>query len=83
MTNAIEKMSTKAGTSKFSSDVTAAFKTDSTMGKQLADYKTRISNLQDRLDDYEDNLYKRFTAMETAISNYSSQSSSLASYMSS
>jgi flagellar hook-associated protein 2 len=83
MTNAIEKMSTKAGTSKYSSDITAAFKTDSTMGKELADYKTRISDLQDRLDDYEDNLYKRFTAMETAISQYNSQSSSLASYMSS
>ncbi|WP_342479164.1 flagellar filament capping protein FliD [Paenibacillus sp. FSL H7-0350] len=81
MTNEIEKMSIKAGTSKFSSDVTVTFKTDSTMGKELADYKKRISTLQDRLDDYENNLYKRFTAMETAISNYNSQSSSLASYM--
>lgn len=83
MTAAIEKMSSKAGTSKYSSDITAAFKSDSTMGKELADYTTRISDLQDRLDDYEDNLYKRFTAMETAISSYNSQSTSLASYMSS
>lgn len=83
MTNAIEKLSTKAGTSRYSSDITAAFKTDSTMGKELSGYTTRISDLQDRLDDYEDNLYKRYTAMETAISKYNSQSSSLASYMSS
>lgn len=40
MTNEIEKMSIKAGTSKFSSDVTVTFKTDSTMGKELADYKS-------------------------------------------
>lgn len=83
MTNAIEKLSTKAGTSKYSSDITAAFKSDSLMGKQLSDYTKRISDLQDRMDDYEDNLYKKFTAMETAISKYNSQSSSLASYMSS
>ncbi|QSF44733.1 flagellar filament capping protein FliD [Paenibacillus tianjinensis] len=83
MTTAVEKLSTKAGTSKYSADLTAAFKYDSVMGKALADYTTRISDLQDKLDDYEDNLYKRFTAMETAISQYNSQSSSLASYMSS
>lgn len=83
MNNAIEKMSTKAGTSKFSSDITVAFKSDSLMGKELTDYTKRISSLQSRLDDYEDNLYKKFTAMETALSRYNSQSSSLASYMSS
>lgn len=83
LTAAIEKISTKAGTSKFSSDVTITFKSDSTMGKVLSDYKTRISNLQERLESYETNLYKRFTAMETAISKYNSQSSSLASYMTS
>ncbi|MFD1776629.1 flagellar filament capping protein FliD [Paenibacillus rhizophilus] len=83
MTNAIEKLSTKAGTSKYSSDLTAAFKSDSVMGKELSDYTTRILNLQNQLNDYEDNLYKRFTAMETAISKYNSQSSSLTSYLNS
>lgn len=83
MTTAVEKLSTKAGTSKYSADLTATFKYDSVMGKSLADYTTRISSLQNKLDDYEDNLYKRFTAMETAMSKYNSQSSSLASYMTS
>ncbi|WP_150270505.1 flagellar filament capping protein FliD [Paenibacillus tepidiphilus] len=83
MTNAIEKLSIRAGTSKFSADLTADFKIDSMMGKELSDYTKRISNMQNRLDDYEDSLYRRFTAMETAINQYNSQSSSLASYMSS
>lgn len=81
-TNTIEKLSIKAGTSRFSSDVTAAFKSDSTMGKALIDYNKRILAMEDRLDDYENNLYKKYTAMETAISNYNSQSSSLTSYLS-
>ncbi|AHV99345.1 flagellar filament capping protein FliD [Paenibacillus sabinae] len=81
LTNSIEKLSTKAGTSKYSSDITIAFKSDSVMGKELTDYTNRISKLQDQMNDYEDNLYKKFTAMETAISKYNSQSSSLTSYL--
>ncbi|MNC01604.1 Flagellar hook-associated protein 2 [compost metagenome] len=81
-TNTIEKLSTKAGTSRYSSDVTATFKTDSTMGKALINYNKRISAMEDRLDDYENNLYKKYTAMETAISKYNSQSASLTSYLS-
>ncbi|MNR58504.1 flagellar capping protein [compost metagenome] len=52
------------------------------MGKKLSDYNTRISALQDRLDDMETNYYKKFTAMETAMNKYNSQSSSLSSYLS-
>ncbi|MNW13436.1 flagellar capping protein [compost metagenome] len=52
------------------------------MGKRLSDYNTRISRLQERLDDMENNFYKQFTAMETAINKYNSQSSSLLSYLS-
>lgn len=79
---AIEKLATKAGTAKYSVDITTAFKSDSTMGKKLSDYNTRISALQDRLDDMETNYYKKFTAMETAMNKYNSQSSSLSSYFS-
>ncbi|NQX47199.1 flagellar filament capping protein FliD [Paenibacillus tritici] len=82
VSTAIEKLSTKAGTSKYSVDLTTAFKSDSTMGKRLSDYNTRIRALQDRLENMENNYYKKFTAMETAMNKYNSQSSSLSSYFS-
>lgn len=77
----LDKFVTKVGTSKFSSDVTMAFKTDSLMGKRLTDYNTRIATLQTRLTTLETNYYKQFTAMETAMNKYNSQSSALSSYM--
>ncbi|MDQ0192179.1 flagellar filament capping protein FliD [Paenibacillus wynnii] len=80
MNTAIDKLAVKAGTSKYTSDITAAFKADSTMGKRLTDYNTRISQMSNRLSDMENNLYKKFTAMETAINKYNSQSASLSSY---
>lgn len=72
----------KAGTSKYSADATSAFKSESVMGKLLTDYNKRIDTLTDRLKVMENNYYKQFTAMETAISKYNSQSSSLSSYLS-
>ncbi|ETT49977.1 flagellar capping protein [Paenibacillus sp. FSL R7-269] len=76
----LDKIVTKAGTSKFSSDLSLAYKTDSFMGKRLTDYNTRISAMQSRLTTMETNYYKKFTAMETAMNKYNSQSSSLSSY---
>ncbi|SEU14360.1 flagellar filament capping protein FliD [Paenibacillus sp. NFR01] len=78
----IQSLASRAGTSKYSSDVTAAFNSESVMGKSLTDYTKRISDLQDKLDDMETAYYKKFTAMETAMANYSSQSSSLTSMLS-
>lgn len=75
-------LSDKVGTSKYSADITAAFKTESVMGKLLTDYEDRIDTLTDRLGVMENNYYKKFTAMETAISKYNNQSSSLSSYFS-
>ncbi|GGA43633.1 flagellar filament capping protein FliD [Paenibacillus physcomitrellae] len=77
----LDKLASKAGTSKYSADLTAAFKTESTMGKSLKDYEQRISDLQDRLDDMENRYYSQFTAMEQAISKYNSQSSYLAGFV--
>lgn len=79
--NTLDKFVTKVGTSKFSSDLTIAFKSDSLMGKRLTDYNTRIKTLQTRLTTLETNYYKQFTAMETAMNKYNSQSSALSSYM--
>ncbi|CAM4279674.1 flagellar filament capping protein FliD [Paenibacillus typhae] len=75
----LDKLVLKAGTSKYSTDLTVAYKTESTMGKRLKDFNTRIANLTDRLTDIENNYYKKFTAMETAMSQYNSQSASLGS----
>ncbi|WP_246187911.1 flagellar filament capping protein FliD [Paenibacillus tengchongensis] len=80
LSGTLDKLAEKAGTSKYSADVSAAFKTESTMGKMLTDYEERIETLTDRLEVWENNYYKQFTAMETAISNYNSQSASLSSY---
>jgi flagellar hook-associated protein 2 len=47
----------------------------STIGKALQDVATRILNEQNRLTNVENSYYKKFTAMETAMSKYNSQSS--------
>ncbi|MNC72314.1 flagellar capping protein [compost metagenome] len=78
----LEKLSKKAGTSKYSADINSTFKTESVMGKQLTDFNTRITTFKRRMADMETSLYKQFTAMETAINKYNSQSSSLSSYFS-
>ncbi|WP_231574794.1 flagellar filament capping protein FliD [Paenibacillus sp. FSL R7-0273] len=80
---ALDKIVLKAGTSKFSTDLNFAYKTESVMGRMLKDYNSRINSLQDRLSDLETRYYKQFTAMETAMNKYNSQSSSLSSLFSS
>ncbi|WP_244444644.1 flagellar filament capping protein FliD [Paenibacillus camerounensis] len=78
---ALNNIVTKAGTSKFTTDLSATYKTESVMGRLLKDYNSRIDSLTDRLTDIETRYYKQFTAMETAMSKYNSQSSSLSSYL--
>lgn len=74
---ALEGMNQKAGTSRVSTDANAAFNATSLIGTQLSDLTDRISAMNDRLTMAEDNYYKQFTAMETAINKYNSQSTSL------
>lgn len=74
---ALESLSEKAGTSKISSDLTTAFLPQSQMGNQLTAYERRITELQARLTRKENQYYKQFTAMETAMNKYNSTSSSL------
>ncbi|WP_438447378.1 flagellar filament capping protein FliD [Gorillibacterium sp. sgz5001074] len=75
--NAISSISTKAGTSKYSSSDTFKLNADSLMGKELTSLDKEITNWNKRLVDIEDRYYKQFTAMETAINKYNSQSTYL------
>lgn len=77
----VTKFYDRAGTSKLSTDVNAAFSTKSLMAKELTDYNTRINALTSRLNDVESRYYKQFSTMESALSKLNSQSSSLAGYL--
>lgn len=77
VTVALNKLSERAGTDRFSADTTSTFKEESVMGKKLKDYNSRISTMLTMLDNAENSYYKQFTAMETAMSKLQSQSSSL------
>ncbi|WP_310550754.1 flagellar filament capping protein FliD [Paenibacillus glufosinatiresistens] len=79
---ALDNIAAKAGTSKFTTDLTTTYKTESVMGRMLKDYNSRIDTLTDRLTDMETQYYKQFTAMESAMNKYNSQSSSLSSFIS-
>ncbi|WP_413374352.1 flagellar filament capping protein FliD [Paenibacillus taichungensis] len=80
-TKALNSLNTTAGTSKVSSELSAAFINDSIMGNQLRTLDTRISDMESRLTNKENSYYKKFTAMETAINKYNNTSSSLSSFM--
>lgn len=75
--SAMGRLAEKAGTSKFSGDVNAVFKTESIMGKLLTNYNKRIDAMQKRLLDQENRYYKQFGAMESAMSKLNAQSNSL------
>ncbi|GAB6991339.1 flagellar filament capping protein FliD [Paenibacillus pini] len=77
MTNSMQKFSDRAGTNKYSGDLSSVFKSESVMGKKLKDYTSQISKLTTRLNDAETRYYKQFSAMETAMNKLQSQSSSL------
>ncbi|KOR76292.1 flagellar filament capping protein FliD [Paenibacillus solani] len=75
------RLSDKAGTYKYSSDITTSLNEQSTMGKELTDLNSRISTLAKKLTQIENNYYTQFTAMEKAINRMNSQSASLAGFM--
>ncbi|MDQ0205152.1 flagellar filament capping protein FliD [Pectinatus haikarae] len=52
-------------------------------GDRIADLKEKLSDFKDAMDKYEDSLYDKYDAMETAISNLNSQYSYISSYTSS
>jgi flagellar hook-associated protein 2 len=66
--NAVQQLTNKAGkTGNSQYD-------QSVVGKLLTNLNTQIYNEQQRLNDKENQYYKEFTAMETAMSQYNSQS---------
>ncbi|AJE52141.1 flagellar filament capping protein FliD [Paenibacillus polymyxa] len=71
----------KAGTSKFDTNASMTLKADSIMGKQLKNYNSDIKEMTKKLADAETRYYKQFSAMESAMSKYQSQSSSLTSFL--
>ncbi|MEK4286220.1 MULTISPECIES: flagellar filament capping protein FliD [Paenibacillus] len=75
----LESISIRAGTNKYTADVTSTFKEESVMGKKLKDYNTRINNMLTILTNAETRYYKQFSAMETAMNKLTTQSSSLLS----
>lgn len=79
MNTTMTNFADKAGTSKYNGSLSAELDTESTIGKQLKRYEQQIDDLEDRLDDIEERYYKQFSAMETAMNKYQSQSSSLLS----
>lgn len=73
-TNSMNSIVDKAGSSSTVVD-------DSTLGKQLERLKESIEKQKERLEMLEDRYYSQFAAMEEAISNMNSQSSSITSLL--
>lgn len=57
------------------------FYNDKEMTKTLKEYKSQLSDMEDKLEDLETRYYKQFTAMETAMQKLNSQSSSITSML--
>lgn len=77
ITSAIQQISDRAGTNRYSTDLSSSFKEESIMGKKMKEYNSRIALMTTNLNNWEARYYKQFTAMETAMAKLQSQSSSL------
>lgn len=71
-----ETMSQKMAGNKYSSSMT--FYSDIKMKDELSSYEKDIKTWEDKLAEMEENYYKKFTAMETALAKLQSQQNSLA-----
>lgn len=56
---------------------------DKDMTKEYNNYKTKISDQEDKISTWEDYYYKKFTSMETALAKLNNTQSSLSGYFSS
>jgi flagellar hook-associated protein 2 len=54
-----------------------SFYDDKKMSSDYSDYTTKISEMEDKLNDYEDKLYSKYSAMETALAKLQSNSSAV------
>lgn len=73
------KLYTDLGKKMASSSVSSAYTiyNDKEMNTQYSSYNSKISDAEDQLKTWEDYYYKKFSAMETALSKMQSQTSSL------
>jgi len=71
--SAIDSVALKAGKASYGPSMYS-------LGRNMTDLDTRISNLQDHLTQVENRYYTQFNAMDQAIQNANSQSASLAQY---
>ncbi|MEK3663701.1 flagellar filament capping protein FliD [Paenibacillus sp. FSL F4-0236] len=74
---ALEMISEKAGTDRFSASLTGTYKAESSIGRTLKGYNSRLEVMQKNLNNAENRYYKQFSAMETAMNKLQSQSNSL------
>ena len=77
--NLYDEIRKKMATSTLSSAYTIY--NDKQMSSQYSEYQNKIDDWEDRLDKYEETYYKKFAAMETALSKLQSQTSSLSSML--
>ncbi|OBR63553.1 hypothetical protein A7K91_06260 [Paenibacillus oryzae] len=77
----IKLLSEKAGTSQVSTSLTGTFLETSLLGTEKRQINDRITNLNRQLLALETQYYKKFTAMESAINKFNSQSSSLSGFL--
>jgi len=68
MKNALSSIATEAGT-------TAATSDQSNLGKLITAMQDKMDDFQEMMDDYQTQLYKKYDAMEAAISKLNSQTS--------
>lgn len=78
---ALEMISEKAGTDRFSASLTGTYKAESFIGRTLKGYNSRLEVMQKNLNNAENRYYKQFSAMETAMNKLNAQSSNLLSSM--
>lgn len=78
LTNSLySKLTDKMATSTLSSAYTVY--NDKQMTTQYSNYTTEIEEWEDKISDYEERYYSKFSAMETALTKLNSQTSSLSS----
>lgn len=78
-----QNMYNTLGKKMSSSSLSSAFTiyNDKQMSSQYSEYQNKIDDWEDRLEKYEESYYKKFAAMETALSKLQSQTSSLSSML--
>lgn len=76
MKNALSSISNQAGTSSTTND-------QSYLGKLITTMKSKMTDFQQVMSDYQSNLYKQYNAMEVAISKLNQQQSYVTSAFSS